>query len=105
MRLGHDFVSVARVGSVDDLQVVFQKYVIEISPCSEVEQIEPSLFLVVEIVCWVWVGLHDLPLKQLPKAQFQHQCTNPVALLLACLNEHVDLDSFDKLSAENFPAR
>lgn len=90
---------------MDDLEVVVQKYVIKISACPEVEQIEPSLFLVVEVVSWVWVSLHNLPLKQFPEAQFQHQCANPVALLLASLYEHIDFDSFDKFRAENFSAR
>ena len=102
MRLLHDFLFVARVCTMDDLQVIVKELIIEVTTGSKVNQIEYLLLRVVEIVCWVRICLHYFPLEELSEAKFKHKWTNPIAFLLTCLYKSVDLNAINKLRAQNF---
>lgn len=86
---------------MDNLDVAPQELVCEVSPGTEVEQIELTNVLLVEIVSWVRVRLHDLPFEKLAEGELEHESTDFVSHLLRLSHQGVDLDSVHKLSAQD----
>ena len=64
-RVRHDLFPIFRVSSVNNLEVLVEEFVFEVSAGTEVEQVQFLLLRAVQVVGRVWVCLHDFPLKEL----------------------------------------
>lgn len=73
MRLCHDLVAVTGVRTMNNLEVVLKEFVIKVASGPEIKEIQHTFGLVIQVIGWVWVCLHHLPLKQLPETKLKHQ--------------------------------
>ena len=97
-----DRLPITCVGTVDYFDVCVQEVHTEFSSRAKVEQIKLSFLFFVEVVCWIGISLHDLPLKELSEAEFEHKCTYSISHFLRFLHQSIDFDSVNELCAEDF---
>lgn len=90
---------------MDDFDVAPEKIIREVSSSAEVEKIEHARVLLVQIICWVWISLHDFPFEELSEAQLEHECSDSVADFLRLLHQCINFNSIHKLSAQDFFVR
>jgi len=84
------------------MQVAVQEMFFEVSASAEVQQVQLLFLQVVKVVCRIGVRLHDLPLKQLSKAELKHKRSYSVAHFLTFVDQCVNFNSFYKLRTKNF---
>ena len=84
---------------MDDLNVLTQEFCVKVTPSSEIKQIDSLLLLIVHVVRWIRITLHNLPLEELTEAQLEHEASDSVSDLLAFLHECVNLYAVNELGA------
>lgn len=58
---------------MDHLDIFSEEVFAKLTTSSEIDQIEPLLRLIVKVIGWIRVSLHDLPFEELTEAKFEHQ--------------------------------
>lgn len=101
----YDLFPVAFVGTVDYIDVAGQEIVRKISARSKVKQVEHICLLVVQVVGWIGISLHNLPLKEFSEAQLEHETSYSVPELLRLLHQCVDFDSIHELGTQDLLVR